>query len=163
MSWKEAEIEEIYDEGYEVGMDLSQNQELPAVGEGVFLDAREDCEEQFLENMKDAEENYRTISPFEFFSKELNEREDDSDEAWEAYEEGFWKGVEDYINSVTYWPIVEEKAQEMTLEWMNEYEVNLHTAGTCMGEGDIIKELDPIMFRQIMLDHMDSLHYYIVE
>lgn len=42
----------------------------------------------------EADENYRCYSPFEFFCKELNDAEN-SEEAWQAYEDGISEGVQE--------------------------------------------------------------------
>lgn len=44
-----------------------------------------------------ADENYRQYSPFEFFAHALNE-EENSDELWDAYEEGISDGVNAFID-----------------------------------------------------------------
>jgi hypothetical protein len=48
----------------------------------------------------EADENYRSYSPFEFFAKGLNEMED-PDAAWDLYETAINDGIEDQLKTLT--------------------------------------------------------------
>lgn len=66
---------------------------------------KEDMEyEEYLDAIRElaweADEGYRSYSPFEFFAKDLNEMED-SDDAWETYENAINDGVEEELLTLT--------------------------------------------------------------
>lgn len=75
--------------------------------------------EEFLDKLYDlvweADENYRSYSPFEFFAHALNEMED-SEDAWDLYDNAIKDGVDDQINNT----INEEVFKELKLEMFDE-------------------------------------------
>lgn len=75
--------------------------------------------EDFLNKLYDlvwqADESYRSYSPFEFFAHDLNEMED-PDAAWEMYEQAIADGIDDEINTT----IEELRFEEIKAEMFNE-------------------------------------------
>ncbi len=57
----------------------------------------DDFKENVANTAWEAEDGYRSYSPFEFFAKDLNDSED-PDAAWEAYEDGIADGINEEIN-----------------------------------------------------------------
>lgn len=159
--WKEATYEELENEGYRVGEQIAQANSPDPVDDMMELD-RETFKEIFMEELTEAEENYRCYSPFEFFAKDLNERED-RDEAWEAYDEGISRAFSDAVDEYNDKPIpiTEELGEELTIQMLNEnYPVNI--AGQEFNAGHVLKQLDEDYFSNVMNDYVDSLELEIV-
>ena len=68
----------------------------------------------------EADEGFRQYSPFEFFAHALNESED-SEELWDAYDEGITEGIEDMLAGLTQrYRLSAEDAMEMVDELTGE-------------------------------------------
>lgn len=101
MNFTTATLDEIREAGRDWGYSIASWQDLPEIGQKVpreldwvgigAVEHIEDAAEVFEMLCNAAEENARCYSPFEFTAKELNDRED-SDEAWEAFDEGTCEG-----------------------------------------------------------------------
>jgi len=94
-----------YDQGYEIatGTDFSVSEWLDKYAEDYNEDEQhrmqEDLSEAFGNWCSEADENYRSYSPWEFFAHDMNE-EEDSDSLWEEFEAGVGEGIMDGINEV---------------------------------------------------------------
>lgn len=159
--WKEATLEELENEGYRVGEQIAQANSPDSVDNMREAD-KEVFKENLMNELTEAEENYRCYSPFEFFAKDLNERED-SDDAWEAYDEGISRAFSDAIDEYDDKPIpiTEGLGKELTIQMLNEnYSVNI--AGQELNAGQTLKLVDEDHFRQVMNDHLESMNLEIV-
>lgn len=58
----------------------------------------DDFKEDVANTAWEAEDGYRSYSPFEFFAKDLNDSED-PDAAWEEYEDGIADGINEEIEA----------------------------------------------------------------
>jgi hypothetical protein len=159
--WKEATLEELENEGYRVGEQIAQANSPDPVDNMREAD-KEIFKENLMEELTEAEENYRTYSPFEFFTKDLNERED-SDDAWEAYDEGISRAFSDTVDEYDDKPIpiTKELGEELTIQMLDEY-YPVNIAGQEFNAGHILKQLDETYFHQVMNDHMESMNLEIV-
>ena len=72
--------------------------------------------EEFLDKLYDevweADENYRSFSPFEFFAHALNEMKN-SKTAWNLYDAAIKDGINDQINTTINEKVFEELKSEM--------------------------------------------------
>lgn len=88
MSYTDCSLAELKEIGFAHGQSLVRHniRDVPVCeDENEFMD-------KLNEICWEADDGYRQYSPFEFFAHDLNQRED-SDEAWDAYEEGIGRGV----------------------------------------------------------------------
>lgn len=89
---KKQAYEEGRDTGYAIGLDTHPLE----VESAMTLDPTlADCtmREVFIGLVLEAEENARQYSPFEFFSRDINEAGDRADSLWDAYEHGVCVGA----------------------------------------------------------------------
>ncbi len=97
---KYGESSEAYLSGFDRGYNCASWQDLPEIGSVVRTDSdgRVTVDE---DNMWDvvqsqayeAESNGRSFSPFEFTATEFNEDEENSEELWEAFDQGISDGI----------------------------------------------------------------------
>jgi hypothetical protein len=161
--WKEASLEELGQEGYRVGKSIAKSNRPEPVDEGEQqLLNKEIFKENLMDELNDAESNYRCYSPFEFFAKDMNDRED-SDAAWEAYDEGISKAFTEYVDTFddNPIPITLDLAKELAMQHLNElYSVTI--AGQQYDAGSVLYQIDTNHFNQIMYNNADSLGLEIV-
>lgn len=96
------ELSEIYLRGFERGYNAASWQDLPEIGsklprhidyQGIGeIETGQDQADALQMLASESESNGRDFSPFEFTAHELNERED-SEDAWEAFDEGISDGI----------------------------------------------------------------------
>lgn len=99
-------IESVTQLGFQLGTELVEYNWQDAVDWDKYQDPDLEMPDSFSELGEkiaelawQANDNYRQYSPFEFFAHELNEAED-SEELWEAYDEGIYQGIEARINEI---------------------------------------------------------------
>lgn len=99
-------IESVAELGFQLGIDLVEYNWQDAVDWKAYQDSDLEMPESFSELGEkiaelawQASENYHQYSPLESFAKELNEAED-SEELWNAYDEGVYQGIEARINEI---------------------------------------------------------------
>lgn len=81
------DLTEIKARGFDVGKSIGEEQEIDTT-----LPENE-AKDDYITDCADAEENYRSYSPFELTAKEFNDAPN-SDAVWAAYEEGLTAGYE---------------------------------------------------------------------
>ncbi len=164
-NYTNADLDDIYEDGKKRGKSIANQvaiEEMPMIGEqndcGVtsrrdVIETEDDVKDEFMSNCAEAEECNRAFSPFEFIAKEINERED-ADDAWEQFDDGINAGFEEVWDESVI-QVTEEYAEEMTKEMLNETGGSIEIAGQTFRAGDILKEMDPVGFNQVMNDYMD--------
>jgi len=103
-------IDEVYREGYERGYDIASWNDMPDIGETIrkdldwigigTIETKSDALEAFEMLCQEAESINRQYSPFEHTAHAINERED-SEDMWDAFDEGISNGIRAYIESVS--------------------------------------------------------------
>lgn len=161
--WKEAELEDIENEGKRVGKEITSSNYPDAidVDEEEYLN-KSKFKEKLMEELSEALDNYKAHTPFEFFAKELNERED-SDDAWDYFEEGVSEAFSNFVDEFDdkTIPITEELGEKLTKNMLGElYEVNI--GGKTLDAGEILYEVDQDYFDQVMNDYLDSIGLEVV-
>lgn len=104
-------IDEIYNTGFAHGQSLVNCNIYDTNLKNLSSDDIEEFKERVRILCWEVDENVRQYSPFEFFCHDMNSAEN-SEEAWEAYEEGIGDGInaeidyfceeldfEEYLNS----------------------------------------------------------------
>lgn len=150
-----ASHEELRQVGKQVGKDLfhSNTNRVKAIG-SRGIENKEDYKKALFEEMQDAEENYRCLSPFQHFAKELSER-DDAEDAWKSYENGIYIAWEKEWDNYRV-PILESKAEEIVEETLNEILDTVRIGEYRYDAGRALRLIDPIAFRQEILTYLDS-------
>ena len=149
--------EELFNLGYEEGKQIvSINQsELPVIG---YPECNAEDAEEWREEVRDlafeAEQNSRQFSPFEFFAKDLNDRED-ADEAWDSYDEGIAKGVQDSVDGMRPW-ISEPYARERVKDMLDETHGTIQIGSLEYQPSQVLENTDPAAFWQVMLEWLDA-------
>ena len=153
--WTSATHSELFEAGKKVGSEIFQAnfREVEPLGSPGVED-KEDFKENLFDALNSAEENYRCFSPFEFFAKDLNDRED-SEEVWESYEDGIHRAWEEAWDSCQV-PILEAKAKELTEELLNEICGTVSVCGYDYDAGRALRLLDYQAFWQEMLSYLDN-------
>ena len=155
--YKELTLEELYEIGYETGERIldANASELPVIGTpGTHAEDAEDWRDEVKNMAHDAEENMRCFSPFEFFAKDLNDR-DDPDEAWDSYDEGVAEGISHAVDELR--PRVSESyAIERTREMLDEVHEPVKIGDLEYDAGYVLQEVDPVAFWQEVLAWADS-------
>ena len=96
-------LKELHYDGFCHGQDLFEyNYRDVKITEDMDI---EEFREKVFEICSEANDGYQQYSPFEFFASALNAAKN-SEEAWEAYEEGIWDGVakslDDFLTEGTF-------------------------------------------------------------
>ena len=154
-NYTNADLDDIYEDGKSRGKSIANNiaiEDMPMIGKDNLI-TEEDVKDDFMSNCAEAEECNRSFSPFEFIAKEINERED-ADDAWEQFDDGINAGFEEVWDEYTI-QVTDEYAEEMTKEMLNETGGSIEIAGQTFYAGDILKEIDPVSFNQVVNDYMD--------
>jgi len=96
------ELSEIYLSGFERGYNAASWQDIPEIGstlsksvdyQGIGeIESTHDQADALQMLASESESNSRDFSPFEFTAHDLNERED-SEDAWQAFDEGISDGI----------------------------------------------------------------------
>jgi len=102
-------VDEVYREGYDRGYNIASWNDLPEIGETIrkdldwigigTIESKADALEAFEMLCHETESVNREYSPFEFTAHAINERED-SEEIWDAFDEGIAHGIRAYTESV---------------------------------------------------------------
>lgn len=58
--------------------------------------------------------------------------------------------------------INEEMAVLMTIDMINDCEPEVKVAGMAMEPGAVLKRMDPVAFRETMLNYMDDIGYEVI-
>ena len=153
--WTQASHSELFEAGKQVGSDLFQAnfKEVEPVGSPGIED-KEDFKENLFDALNSAEENYRCFSPFEFFARDLNDRED-SEEAWESYENGIHTAWQNEWENCRV-PIRESRAIEMVEDFLNEMNGIVNICGYDYDAGRALRLLDYNAFWQELLNILDN-------
>jgi hypothetical protein len=103
MNAKQYETEaqqDAYLRGFDRGFNCASWQDLPEIGSKVRTESdgrvtvSEDNQWDVVQSAAyESESNDRQYSPFEFTASEFNESEDESDELWEAFDNGISAGI----------------------------------------------------------------------
>jgi len=102
-------VDEVYREGFDRGYKIASWNDLPEIGETIrkdldwigigTIESKGDALEAFDMLCHEAESINRQYSPFEHTAHAINERED-SDDIWEAFDEGISEGIRAYTEYV---------------------------------------------------------------
>ena len=92
MDFENATIDSIREFGHNLGVEMVEFMNPRDILSAVD-DPADDVSEIIAEHAQDGFENYKSFTPFEFYAHAINERED-SEDCWNALEEGFSEGVE---------------------------------------------------------------------
>ena len=92
MNFENATIDRIREFGHNLGVEMVEYMHPRDILSAVD-DPADDVSEIISEHAQDGFENYKSFTPFEFYAHAMNTR-DDSEECWNALDEGFSEGVE---------------------------------------------------------------------
>lgn len=103
---KTTTLEEIKAAGFERGKNIASWVDMPDAGKTyrtesdgpIVADSVAQAELIMLDQASQAEENNRSYSPFEFTAHAINER-DDSEAAWQVYNDGINEGMKEAITA----------------------------------------------------------------
>ena len=111
------QIKDAYELGYERGYNCASWQEIPEIGARLDpsvdwngIDTIEDADDQreaFEMLCGEAESHDRQYTPFEFTAKAFND-EENSEDLWEAFDEGITDGIRAYMATLTFENATEE-------------------------------------------------------
>ena len=154
-NYTNADLDDIFEDGKDRGKTIANViaiEDMPMIGKDGLV-TEEDVKDDFMSNCAEAEENDRQFTPFEFIAKEINERED-ADDAWDQFDNGINDGFEEVWDESVI-QVTDEYAEEMTKEMLNETGGSIEIAGQTFYAGDILKEMGPVGFNQVVNDYMD--------
>ena len=151
---------------YNIGSDIANSILASNSVHGIIanMDTLDSLQEYYGECL----ENYKCHSPFEFTAKEFNESES-PDDAWDAFEAGFYETIENSIDTVKQECIAElsdliEDEQESMYE--NEHDTfdelldsandEITIGGMVFLPSQVLKECDPIAYRESYLCFLDD-------
>ncbi len=120
-------VEECMNIGFAHGQSLFEHnvrdvKDYHAIVDGEMDDNDDFDVSQFEDDIRalcwEADEGYRQYSPFEFFCKALNDDEN-SEELWEAYEQGISAGVDECIEELTAkFYMTTQEAHKVVQQWL---------------------------------------------